>query len=178
MPILRPHIQIEVFIEKAQLPPIPLPVASFVNEFSKEPPEVAKIDCIDLVESAADKLSAIAWRIPDRIRGTEHDDSTIVRHIHDLAILKDKALQYAQFAKITAIAVQRDSERPRSIPDYADKPLQQKFSEMLAILAQDKQYPNEYADFVETMSYMKETEPPNFSAAVKAINELVKAATG
>src|SRR2546428_6215986 len=94
---LRPHILIELTAKDVQLPPLYLPVSSFVNDVAKRSPEVARIGCIDPVESAADKLSAIAWRIPDRARGGQDDDPFLVRHIHDLAILKDAALQHGAF---------------------------------------------------------------------------------
>lgn len=77
------------FIRTPQLAPIELPVSSFVNELSKRVPEADVVACSDPTESAADKLSAITWRIPDRIRGEAYDDPSIVRHIHDLAILSN-----------------------------------------------------------------------------------------
>ncbi len=178
-PTLRPHIKLEFFTEKAQLPPVPLPIASFVNEFNKQAPEVPTIDCIHQVESAADKLSAITWRISDRIREEDDDDArTIVRHIHDLAMLKERALEHPAFGRLAAAAVQRDIGRPRNIPSFADMSLQEKFNTMLSILDQDAEYPREYSDFVAAMSYMRDVAPPDFAAATKAVRELVKIVGG
>jgi Nucleotidyl transferase AbiEii toxin, Type IV TA system len=177
-PMLRPHIQLDVFIEEVQLLPVQLPVSSFVNELSKQPPEVPAINCIHQVESAADKLSAIVWRIPDRRRGTDNDDPTIVRHIHDLAMLKDGAVAHPDFAKLTTAAVQRDSARPKNLSSFGDIPLAEKFNIMLSILDQDAEYPGEYDNFIETMSYLREAAPPDFAAGVKAIRELVKIVGG
>jgi hypothetical protein len=41
----------------------------------------------DPVETAADKLSALAWRVHARDRASPEDDPTIIRHLHDLAAL-------------------------------------------------------------------------------------------
>ena len=79
-----------------------------MNDVAKHPPEITHIGCIDPAESAADKLSAIAWRILDRVRGGEDDDQYLVRHLHDLAILEDAALQYGAFSGLVAISMQHD----------------------------------------------------------------------
>ena len=96
---LRPHVQIEFTVSKMSIPPVQCSVSSFVNELSKKDPEVSSIACIDPVENATDKLSAFVWRIADRIRSGENDDPSIVRHQHDLAILKTKAIAHSDFKK-------------------------------------------------------------------------------
>jgi hypothetical protein len=45
----------------------------------------AAFPCVDPVETADDKLSALAWRVPARDRTRADDDPTIIRHLHDLA---------------------------------------------------------------------------------------------
>jgi hypothetical protein len=50
--------------------------------------------------------TAIVWRIPDRVRGGQDDDPFLVRHIHDLAILKDAALQHGDFSGLVATSAQ------------------------------------------------------------------------
>lgn len=92
---LRPHILVEFTITDLALPPIHLPVSSFINELSSQPPEVESIGCTDPVENASDKLSAIVWRIPERARGQSDDDPDVVRHIHDLSILSDQRCYYS-----------------------------------------------------------------------------------
>ena len=57
--LLRPHIKLEFTVADLLLPSLLLPVSSFVNEMTRQPPEVVQIACIDPVENAADKLSAI-----------------------------------------------------------------------------------------------------------------------
>lgn len=172
---LRPHVLIEVTARDVQLPPLDLPVSSFVNELSKHPPEVASIRCIDPVESAADKLSAIAWRIPDRIRGGQDDDPSIVRHIHDLAILKGRALKHVEFPALVAASMQEDQNRPRNDRSIANLPLAEKFQRMLEVLKGDHEYAREYARFVEGVSYATAEDRPNFTDAMTALHSLVEA---
>lgn len=55
---LRPHILVEFTVTGLTLPAILLPVSSFVNELTRQPPEVTSIRCADPVENSCDKLSA------------------------------------------------------------------------------------------------------------------------
>ncbi len=52
---LRPHIQLEYSVRDPQYAATPLSVSSFVSEAYKRSPEVARMGCINPVESAADK---------------------------------------------------------------------------------------------------------------------------
>lgn len=172
---LRPHIQIEMTARNIQLPHIYLPVSSFLNELAKHPPEVVAISCIDPVESAADKLSAIAWRIPDRVRGGQYDDPSIVRHIHDLAILKDRALAHAGFAGLVAKSMQEDNNRAKNDLSLEGMAMPQKLDKMLDILITDKAYAEEYRRFVEDVSYAKSSQTLDFENAIQAVQVLIKA---
>lgn len=170
---LRPHIQIEVSVRATQLPQIYLPVGSFVNASSNMPPEVARIGCVDPVESAADKLSALAWRVPDRIRGGNYDDPSLVRHIHDLALLKSRALGHRDFFTLVMAAMQTDAARPKNKPELETMPPTEKLQLMLQILSDDKQYAPEYERFVGGVSYATADKIPHFGTALAAVRELV-----
>lgn len=170
---LRPHIQIEVTARNTQLPPLTRPVFSFVNELTNKPPEVAKISCIDPVESAADKLSALAWRIPDRVRGNKYDDPSLVRHLHDLAILKEYTLAHPSFIKLVINSMQNDDDRPKTNISFSKLSIAEKLQAMLNVLDSDAEYVKEYNLFVKGVSYATESEVPDFFMAVKAVRMLV-----
>ncbi|MCB9983670.1 MAG: nucleotidyl transferase AbiEii/AbiGii toxin family protein [Rhodospirillales bacterium] len=168
-----PHIQIEMTARDIQLPQIALPVSSFLNELAKKPPEVPLIGCIDPVESAADKLSALAWRIPDRVRGDQYDDPSVIRHIHDLAVLKDRALAHIGFAELVAKSMQEDNNRAKNDPSLESMAVPEKLARMLAILTEDTKYAEEYRRFVEDVSYAKSGETPDFATALQAVRLLI-----
>ena len=170
---LRPHIQIEIAVRAPQLSPVYLPVASFVTEVSGQEPEVPRIGCTEPVENAADKLSALTWRIPDRVRGDQYDDPSIVRHIHDLAILKDCALTYEKFPTLVIESMKRDDNRSKNNPDFAGLPPEEKTAQMLTILESDDIYRGEYDRFVKGVSYAPESNIPDFDTAVTALKALV-----
>lgn len=169
---LRPHVQIELTVRDIQLPAVYLPVHSFVSEWTDKEPEVKNIGCIDPIESAADKLSALAWRIPDRIRGGEYDDPAIVRHIHDLAVLKDIALKSEMFSHLVASSMQHDDRRSKNNPDFAGLPVGDKFEQMFNVFNADEEYRREYERFVNGVSYAPADSIPSYDDALKAVKSL------
>lgn len=169
---LRPHVLLEITAQNPQLPHCYLPVSSFVNELTHQPAEVARIGCIDPVESAADKLSALAWRILDRVRDGENDDPSLMRHLHDLAILQEKALAYPAFGALVAAAGQ-DERRAKNVA-LVGVPLAEKLRQMLDALQTDPEYPPEYDRFVKGVSYAPAASTPAFATALQAIQTLVE----
>lgn len=170
---LRPHVLLEITAQNPQLPHHYLPVSSFVSELTNQVPEVAQIGCIDPVESAADKLSALAWRMLDRVRDGEHDDPSLVRHLHDLAILQEKALAYAEFGTLVEAAGQ-DETRAKNV-SLAGLPLTEKLRQMLEKLTTDPAYPQEYELFVKGVSYAAAGSTPDFATALQSVQALVAA---
>jgi hypothetical protein len=174
---LRPHIQVELTVRGTQLAPLYMPVSSFINHLSKQLPEVERIGCIDPVESAADKLSALAWRIPDRARGDQYDDSAVVRHVHDLALLKDAAEESKNFSGLVISAMQHDDRRSKNNTAFSGLPVAEKFQQMFDAFARDEQYRSEYDLFVKGVSYAPEGEVPDFDTAMDAVRRLTKIVT-
>lgn len=168
---LRPHIKLEFTLSSLALSSIALPVASFVSEASSETPEVETIACIDPVEIAADKLSAILWRIPSRVRGTDDKDPDVVRHLHDLAMLSSKALEYEGFAALVSQTIERDADRAKSLDGLTPE---KKMDEMMRILETDNQYPQEYASFVDGMVYNQDASIPSFEEAVSKVRSMIE----
>lgn len=167
---LRPHILAELSAKPARLEPTPLPLTSFVNTYRVLPSEVNAIACVDPVETAADKLSAFAWRALTRDRTSPDDDPAIVRHLHDLAALEPAVSGHAGFPGLlmeTMLAdTGRGSEVSRSMPPAT------RLAAMMEILSVDPHYPDEYARFVEGMAFAGSDEVPTFADAVAAVARL------
>jgi hypothetical protein len=88
--------------EAPALPPTPRPIRSLIAKAQREPPEVADFPCVDAVETAADKLSALTWRVRARDRTRPNDDPTIIRHLHDLAALEQDVSSAPRFPDLVA----------------------------------------------------------------------------
>jgi hypothetical protein len=167
---LRPHILLEFTVSAPSLPGIKLPVSSFIATVAGNSPEVKEIECINPVESAADKMSAFAWRTVDRQRGGEEDDPTIVRHLHDLCLLYPQAIAHKQFKKMVLETLQQDDRRSALLEGLSPR---EKFDRVVAIIKGDKEYENEYNRFVQGMSYAASADMPRFAQAISNLEALI-----
>jgi Nucleotidyl transferase AbiEii toxin, Type IV TA system len=108
---LRPHLRVEMTLTGPALPPIARPIGSLIGMVERKPPEVPAFPCVDPIETAADKLSALAWRVHARQRGSDKDDPTIIRHQHDLAALKETVASSDGFVDLVRKAAADDTGR-------------------------------------------------------------------
>ena len=166
---LRPHIKLEFTLSSLALPSVVLPVSSFVHEMARRLPEVEGIACINPVENAVDKLSALLWRIPSRVRGEGDRQPDVVRHLHDLAQLSQLALAHTQFAALAVEAIERDANRSEALKGMS---IVEKIDTMRRIVATDGAYAVEYSTFVQGMSYAAEKPVPTFEEAMEKVNQL------
>jgi len=170
-PGLRPHIRIEMSLNASTLPPIARSLGSLVTLAQNKPPEIAAFLCVDPVETAADKLSALAWRVLSRQRGSENDDPTIVRHVHDLAVLKPHVATSGNFPTLVGKAMADDKGRGGEATASVDPAML--FTGMLDRLATDPLWATEYQDYVDAVSFAQLDERLGFDAALAAVRDLV-----
>lgn len=170
-PGLRPHIRIEMSLAPPALPPIGRPIASMIGVAQGSPPEIAAFPCVDPVETAADKLSALAWRVLARRRGSDTDDPTIVRHVHDLAALKPHVATSGHFRSLARKAMADDAGRGGEATASADPATL--FTAMLDRLATDPLWGSEYQDYVDAVSFAPPDELLGFDKALAAVRDLV-----
>jgi hypothetical protein len=169
---LRPHIRIEMSLDAPELSPQPLPIGSLIASVCGEPPEIPSFLCVDPIETAADKLSALAWRVHARRRGSEGDDPTIVRHVHDLAALASRASASPEFARLVAAAMAIDKGRGGEAVPVTDRATL--FASMADKIAADPLWAEEYDQFVEAVSFAPPAERVNFATALVVLRKLIR----
>lgn len=167
---LRPHIQVEMTFSPPALPPVDRPLRSLIAQAASAKPEVAGFPCVDPVETAADKLSALAWRVCTRVRGSPKDDPTIIRHLHDLAALEARVATAPAFSSLLMDAVVADTGRGGAL---APRKPADRFAQMLKLLATDPLWAADYANFVTDKSFANPNDLIPFSGALAATNRLV-----
>jgi hypothetical protein len=168
---LRAHIRVEMSFEAPALPSAPRSIRSLIAMAQREPPEVASFPCVDPVETAADKLSALAWRVLVRDRTRRNDDPTMIRHLHDLAALEQHVAGAPRFGGLVLAAAAVDEGR-RGAP-AADPATM--FAEILRRLESDPLWAREYEEFVRQVSFAGAGEVINFAEAVAACRRLTSA---
>jgi hypothetical protein len=169
---LRPHIRVEMSFEAPALPPVARPIRSLIASAQRQPPEVPSYPCVDPVETAADKLSALAWRVVARDRTRPGDDPTIIRHLHDLAALEQRVASAPRFAELVLAAAAGDAGRGREMASGTDPA--KMFAEMLQRLETDPLWAGEYEEFVRQVSFAEPGEVMHFADALAACARLVK----
>jgi predicted nucleotidyltransferase component of viral defense system len=167
---LRPHIRVEMSLTASTLPPVARPIGSLITMVQNEPPEIASFPCVQPVETAADKLSALAWRVHARIRGSEDDDPTIIRHLYDLAALKDSATISSEFPILVLKAMSDDKGRGGAelLSNTPDALL----AGMLERLEMDPLWAREYQDYVQQVSYADIGQLLTFDQALATLIDL------
>jgi hypothetical protein len=153
------------------LPPIARPIRSLIAAAQNLPPEVSTFPCIDPIETAADKLSALAWRVCTRERGAPDDDATVIRLLHDLAALEHHVAGVPAFASLVRQAAVADTGRGGA--GAPADPIA-RFAEMLRRLKGDALWANEYEDFVRQVSFAGPDELIGFNQALAAVAALTK----
>lgn len=161
---LRPHLEVEFSFTQPQLTPQRLPVRSFVAQFTNAQPE-AEILCLSPIETGADKLSALAWRIIKRDRNSPADDPAIMRHLHDLCALAPIIEEHKEmFVKAAQASFDIDQATGR-------RDLDSSLSSALQLAAKKMQtdplYKEEYQRFVSAMSYAADADDIGFNQALE-----------
>ena len=170
---LRPQIRLEVTFESPALDPYDRSLASFMAEIAGAEPEVPTAPCISPAETAADKLSAFAWRVVVRDRNAAGDDPTLIRHLHDLAALEALARESGQFKALAKQNLERDFQE--RVPEtFRKTPVQDHLQTVIQATRDDSLYKQEYDRFVRSMSYASEAETIHFEAASEALRRLIR----
>ena len=170
---LRPHIRIEVSFRAPAVAPIARSIRSMIAAAGQQPAEVATFPCVDIVETAADKLSALAWRVRVRQRGGPRDDPTIIRHLHDLAALEAAVASAANFRELVLAAVAADIGRGGEKDPPTDSAVI--FAGMVQRLETDPLWAREYEDFVRAVSFAGPHEMIGFPDALASCRRLADA---
>lgn len=169
---LRPNLKLEMKFQNVPLPTERRNIFSFVTQFKEDLPECA-IECVSPIETAADKFSALIWRVRTKDRaqaqGSRDNDPTIIRHLHDLCALEKLALGDDNFIN----AVQQAHSDDRGRGGQVDVALPDAATEALNKLKTDPIYQEEYGQFVDAMSYAPDDERIGFKSALAAFSRLV-----
>lgn len=168
---IRAHLQVEMTFTGTHEPPVERPVQSLLGRALKTRPEVAALLCVDPVETAADKISALAWRSMVRDRNAPDDDPSITRHLHDLAALKPLVESSDRLQPLAYAILDVDAKRTKQKNIDGAGLLQT----MLPKIMDDPLWRQEYDQFVGAVSYGSEDERISFDQAIEACRRLVVA---
>lgn len=168
---LRPNLEIEFSFTQPCLDPQIKPIQSLIAKFTDKDPET-NILCLSPLETAANKLSALTWRILKRDRSARKDDPAMIRHLHDLSalfdIIKTNQVLFVETARSSFEEDQRTGRR------NTDSGFYESMLSALRELKRDNKYLIEYSRFVDAMSYANDEENISFPIATNRYELLIE----
>jgi predicted nucleotidyltransferase component of viral defense system len=168
---LRPTIQIELTYSLLRLPPVTLPVSSFVAEAYSRPPEIPTLACVSVTQTAAEKLVALTRRTAMEMAGLSRDiDPALIRHVYDLHMMKDHIDPDQAVALAGEIARTDATEFRNQYPAYAED-LAGETRKALDALRTDPTHARRYGDFIAAMVYGEQTAYGDAMSTVTALAE-------
>jgi predicted nucleotidyltransferase component of viral defense system len=167
---LRSELKMEFTFEQVLLPVNKCSIQSILGKYINDS-HMAELDCISPIEVAANKFSALLWRIDIKnIREeTTENDGTIMRHLHDLAALENFIMN-DDFIKTVYLSFEADKGRGGSNKDVS---LPELAKSTLNKLKTEKIYSKEYREFVDALSYAREDEIIGFTKALGSFERIV-----
>jgi predicted nucleotidyltransferase component of viral defense system len=158
---LRPTIQIETAVWPLNRPAVELPVISFVAEALQRSPEVANIECVSILETAADKFVALTRRAGAELAGlVAEPDPTLVRHLHDLHALRGHYDPAEVAALARDIMLADAAAYGNQFPAYREDPMRETLRAAQG-LAANAGYALQYEEFQRLMVYGSRTQYAN-----------------
>ena len=166
---LRPTIQIETAVWPLYRPAVELPVISFVAEALQRPAEVATIECVSILETAADKFVALTRRVGAELAGlVAAPDPTLVRHLHDLRALREH-YDPAEVAALAREITRADAAAyGNQFPAYREDPMHETLRAVEG-LVRDAGYARQHGGFQRLMVYGENVE---YAAGIASLREL------
>jgi predicted nucleotidyltransferase component of viral defense system len=170
MDAVRPYIQVELSFEPPQLEPQIRPVASLISQLTQQPPEIAGMACLNLSETAADKLAALSWRVMGKEPDAERYDPRIIRHLYDLSFLPPRVSDDPSWSDLSYKTITHDLQtRDRSLADRIKSP-DELLNQLVNRFKTNPVYAQHYRDFVESVAY---GDSPSFQQAIDNLSALV-----
>lgn len=166
---LRPTLLVEFSYTQPNNAPETRSISSMVSDYKGLPSET-QILCLSPIDTAADKLSALTWRVLKRDRTSPHDDPAMMRHLYDLNALKDAIENNPlEFAKTGQAAFDVDNKTTKRMLDL---PLTESIQQAAKVMREDSTYQDEYRNFVDAMSYAADDDRIRFESAVHYFESL------
>ncbi len=168
--VLRPTIQIELAVWPLLLPEVSLPIASFIAEANHRAPEVTRMACVSVAQTAAEKFVAVTRRIAAEVASASEPDPTLVRHLYDLWAVRDH-YRRPDAARLIPALIDSDAEAfGNQLPGYRADPMGATRAAIQA-LQTDPAHARRFAAFQRDMVYGERIE---FTSALAELESILK----
>lgn len=161
---LRPHLKLELVFRPVLLPIQKKDVNSLLGYYSSDFSNEFPISCISPIETAAEKCSALLWRTV--YTDTKDFDPTLMRHLYDLAALKNILVENnTVFKTLLAKIYAEDGKKWKGKYTFAS--LSEVIENFEKLMTTQAQFQKAYEQFVQNMCYDSFAEELSFKQALK-----------
>ena len=166
---LRPEIKLELFFNPLKLKVEGKEILSLIDRYMKNDKNTFNISCINVIELAAEKYSALLWRT--LYSNKETYEPTLIRHLYDLAMLKKEILSNKKLFKEILLDIYNQDKIKRDKHNKFDN-IQDAFKQLYLSLKNENKFKNFYQNFVQNMCYDTSNKTLSFEQALKALKEI------
>lgn len=135
-------------------------------------PELPETPCLSPAETAADKTSALVWRVLSRDRGSPNDDPSLVRHLYDITLLEKSGVIEYRYNDVLQRCMEED--KARSGRDFKNLSSKERAVKAITLLRQDPLYREEYDRYVRALCYGDEHSVPEFDDGLLTLERLIE----
>ncbi len=166
---LRPEIKLELFFCPVKLKMKEKEIMTLADRYTKNSENIFKIHCINIIELAAEKYSALLWRI---LYSSKKDyDPTLIRHLYDLAMLKDTILQNRNLFAETLQNIYNQDKIKRDKDNKFDS-IKEAFEQLYNLFKSEKIFNKFYQAFVQNMCYDLSSNAIKFEQTIKTLKDI------
>lgn len=167
---LRDYLQVEIKFLSTSLLLERRAIRSFVSEYRKAPEETSSL-CVSPIEIAGDKLSALTWRILSCDRESKDYKPQIIRHLHDLAWLKE-IIDGSPVKFNSSVIRAFENDQNQGGDEVKQMSLFQRINKTLELLDVHPGYKDDYNKYVLDMSYSKDDDRISYESTISIFNDI------
>ncbi len=166
---LRPEIKLELFFNPLKLKVESKEILSLIDKYMKNDKNIFNISCINVIELAAEKYSALLWRT--LYSNKETYEPTLIRHLYDLAMLKKEILLNKKLFKEILLDIYNQDKIKRDKYNKFDN-IQDAFKQLYHLFETENKFKKFYQNFVQNMCYDLSNNSITFEQAIKILKEI------
>ena len=174
---LRPNIKIELtFCDYACHHELKS-ISSLIAQVMDDAPELNTFPCIDVVQTAAEKLVSLLRRTAAGLRGIdEWADEKLIRHVYDLHFITAEIALGVDFIALVNKTVAADGEQfGNKHKEFLESP-EQEISSALTALKNNSVYKQQYDELLEPLVYAQ--HKPTFEEGLATVDQLARRVWG
>lgn len=169
---LRPAIKVELTVSTLQMPTNVLPVTTLVGDAignNVEFPQ-AQVNCISVIETAAEKWVALLRRIAMADKGYSTLNRTLIRHLYDLLHIFTTHKITDEFQTLIGNIITTDQRQfKHQYPEFVENPLLE-IQRGLRLVEHDMNLKNDWENFISAMVFDKKA--PKYEQAFETLKSI------